>query len=122
MTHPKNIEVVAFVRTAIQCWIENDIEAISDRFREDAVMSSPFVLETSPTTWVRGRHDILRHLKGLRSRYRSPGIVNIATDAALYYTLLLRDVEEYLTIIVELEDAPLLIRRMIICKSVFAEG
>jgi hypothetical protein len=34
-------------------------------------------------------------------------------------TLLLSDGREYLTLIIELEEPPLLIRRMIICKSIF---
>jgi hypothetical protein len=44
--------------------------------------------------------------------------MNVATDSALY-TLLLWDGQQYLTVIVEPEKSPLLIGRMIICKSVF---
>jgi hypothetical protein len=117
-----NAEVLAFVRTSIQHWIDNGTESFSARLREDAVMSSPFVLETSATTWVRGRQEISRHLNDARSRYKALAITDIATDAALYYTLLLSDGENHLTILMEPEGPPLLIRRMIICKSVFHAG
>jgi hypothetical protein len=114
-----NAEVLAFVRGSVQHWIDDEIEAVAANLREDGVMSSPFVLETSPSTWVRGGHEIARHLSDVRSRYQTLEIIDIATDAALYYTLLLSDGREYLTLIIELEEPPLLIRRMIICKSVF---
>jgi hypothetical protein len=64
-------------------------------------------------------HEIVRHLSDVRSRYQSLEITDIATDAASYYTLLLSRRREYLTLIIELEEGPLLIRRTMICKSVF---
>jgi hypothetical protein len=110
--------MLAFLRDLIRHWNENDCKAISARFREDAALSSPFVLESATSTWVQGRQEIVRHLKYVRSRYRTFEIMNVATDSA-FYTLLLWDGQQYLTVIVEPETSPLLIRRMIICKSVF---
>jgi hypothetical protein len=82
-------------------------------------MSSPFVLESRRARGFVGGHEIVRHLSDVRSRYQSLEIIDVATDAASYYTLLLSGSREYLTLIIELEEAPLLIRRTMICKSVF---
>jgi hypothetical protein len=111
-------EMLAFLSELIRHWNENDLTAMSAQLREDAALSSPFVLESSTSTWVQGRQEIVAHLKYVRSRYRSFEIMNVATDGAVY-TLLLWDGQQYLTVIVEPEKSPLLIRRMIICKSVF---
>jgi hypothetical protein len=111
-------EMLAFLRDVIRHWNENDLHAMSAHFRDDAALSSPFVLESSTSTWVQGRQAIVAHLKYVRSRYRIFEIMNVATDTA-FYTLLLWDGQQYLTVIVEPEPSPLLIRRMIICKSIF---
>jgi hypothetical protein len=110
--------IFAFLRDLIRHWNERNVEAISALFREDAALSSPFGVENSASPWVQGRHEIGRHLQDLRSRYQGFEIVDIATNNP-FYTLLLRSGRDYLTIIIEPERPPLLIRRMIICKSIF---
>jgi hypothetical protein len=111
-------DVLAFVRGSIQHWNEKDIDAMASRFRDDAVISSPFALEHSSTTWIQGKDEIVSHLKMVRARYEHFKIIDVATDSS-FYTILLSDGREYLTIIIEPEQPSLLIRRLIICKSVF---
>jgi hypothetical protein len=111
-------EMFAFLRDLMRHWNENNVNAISALFREDAALSSPFAVENSVSSWVQGRQEIAQHLQDLRSRYQTFEIVDVATNNP-FYTLLLRSGRDYLTVIVEPEKPPLLIRRMIICKSIF---
>jgi hypothetical protein len=111
-------DMFAFLRDLMRHWNENNVQAISTLFREDAALSSPFGIESSASSWVQGRHEIGRHLQDLRSRYQSFEIVDVATNNP-FYTLLIRSGRDYLTIIVEPEKLPLRVRRMIICKSIF---
>jgi hypothetical protein len=112
------IKVIAFVRASIQNWNKKNIDAMAARFRDDAVLSSPFALEHSSSTWIQGKDEIIAHLKIVRSRYEHFGVVDVATDSS-FYTILLSDGKQYLTIIIEPDETSLLIRRMTICKSVF---
>jgi hypothetical protein len=111
-------EMFAFLRDLMRHWNENNLKCLSALFREDAALSSPFGIEHSASSWVQGHHEIGRHLQDLRSRYQTFEIVDVAANNP-FYTLLLRSGRDYLTIIVEPEKPPLLIRRMIICKSIF---
>jgi hypothetical protein len=118
MLEPVEAKVLAFVRGSIQHWNAKNIDAMAARFRDDAVLSSPFALENSSSIWIQGKEDIITHLKMVRSRYEHFRIVDVATTAS-FYTILLSNGEQYLTIIIEPDETSLLIRRMIICKSVF---
>lgn len=110
--------ILDFVRKSIQHWNEGNIDAMSERFREDAALSSPFVSDEASSTWVQGREEIIVHLKEVRAGYENFTVVDAATDT-LFYSLLLSDGEEYLTVIVEPGASSLLIRRMFICRSVY---
>jgi hypothetical protein len=118
MLEPAEIKVTAFVRGSIQHWNKRNIDAMAARFRDDAVLSSPFALERSSSTWIQGKEEVIAHLKMVRSRYEHFRVVDVATNTS-FYTILLSDGEAYLTIIIEPDQTSLLIRRMIICKSVF---
>ena len=118
MLEPVEIKVLAFVRGSIQHWNEKNVDAMAARFRDDAVLSSPFALEESSSTWTQGKDEIIAHLKMVRSRYEHFRVVDVATDTS-FYTILLSDGKQYLTIIIEPDETSLLIRRMIICKSLF---
>ncbi|MDQ1422331.1 MAG: hypothetical protein QOJ52_4293 [Acidimicrobiaceae bacterium] len=118
MLEPVQTKIVAFVRGSIQHWNEKNIDAMAARFRDDAVLSSPFAQENSASTWIQGKDEIIAHLKLVRARYERFKVVDVATDTS-FYTILLSDGREYLTIIIEPEQPSALIRRMIICKSVF---
>jgi hypothetical protein len=117
MLEPVETKILAFVRGSIQYWNAKNIDAMAARFRDDAVLSSPFAPESS-STWIQGKEDIIAHLKMVRDRYEHFRIVDVATTAS-FYTILLSNGEEYLTIIIEPDQPSLLVRRMIICKSVF---
>jgi hypothetical protein len=68
MLEPAEIKVIAFVRGSIQHWNKKNIDAMAARFRDDAVLSSPFALEHSSSTWIQGKDEIIAHLKIVRSR------------------------------------------------------
>ncbi len=108
----------AFLRELVAHWNAPNLSAVSALFREDAALSSPFGTEGSGSSWLHGRHEIAHHLQKVRSARQPFEILDIATNDP-FYALLLGSGRDHLTIIVEPEKPPLLIRRMIICKSIF---
>src|ERR1700744_1896293 len=107
MLEPSETKLIAFVRASIQHWNSKNIDAMAARFRDDAVLSSPFALERSSSTWMQGKEEVIAHLKTVRSRYEHFRVVDVATNSS-FYTILLSDGKAYLTIIIEPDEASLL--------------
>ncbi len=99
----------------VTLWNNGDLDVLAYRFREDAVLSSPFS-EGEPPDWIHGREEIKAHLNILRLRHVSFSIIDIFSDRR-FHSILIADRSEYLSVVIEPDEVSSLIRRMIICRS-----
>jgi hypothetical protein len=107
-------ELLELVSRSVRFWNDGDMAALSQRFREDAVLSSPFLDERE---YIVGREEIIEHLKWIKEQYISCRIVDVFTDHTVYVLLLAAEASSYFTYLVEPDLNTNLIRRLTICRS-----
>ena len=107
-------ELLELVSRSIKVWNDGDMASLSQRFREDAVLSSPFLDEHE---YVVGREEIVEHLKWIKEEYLSCRIIDVFTDHTAYVLLVADEASSYFTFIVEPDLNTNLIRRLTICRS-----
>ena len=108
-------ELADLVRHSLLHLKSGDVSALAYRFREDAMMSAAGPLET---TVVQGRTDVIRLLGHIRRQFAEVEVVDVATDTVLNVMTLKAD-EQMLSIVVE-PDHTLLVRRLILCRSIMS--
>jgi hypothetical protein len=107
-------ELLELVSRSVRFWNDGDMASLSQRFREDAVLSSPFL---DGREYVVGREEIIEHLKWIKEQYISCRIVDVFTDHTVYVLLLATEASSYFTYLVEPDLYTNLIRRLTICRS-----
>ncbi|MDF2118266.1 hypothetical protein PY365_22070 [Roseiarcaceae bacterium H3SJ34-1] len=106
--------LIELVSRSVKFWNDGDMESLSQRFREDAVLSSPFLNEHK---YLVGRQEIIEHLNWMKDEYPSSRIVDVFTDHTVYALLVADEASSYFTYIVEPDLTANLIRRLTICRS-----
>jgi len=107
-------ELLELVSRSVRFWNDGDMTSLGQRFREDAVLSSPFAEEHE---YIVGREEIIAHFKWMKEKYPSCRIIDVFTDHTVYVLLVADEASSHFTYIVEPDLNSNLIRRLTICQS-----
>lgn len=115
--------LLRLIQRSVEYWNSGELVSLSERFREDAVLFTPFAreLDEAEDRWIHGRGPILAYLQGFRSEHPGFSIVDTFVDSR-FYIAVLSDGTRSLGMVVEPNEEDATIKRLLLCRSLMRTG